>query len=66
MDNGDGMYTMELQAEQIAENSTRYNGSAPCPTCGVVINPVEFLSNRGHCLSCTMQKNAKRIKEIMS
>jgi hypothetical protein len=66
MNDGDGMLTMELQAKQIADNATRYNGSAPCPTCGVVMNPVEFLSNRGHCLSCTTAKNAKKIKEKMS
>ena len=66
MDDGDGMITMELQAKQIADNATKYNGSAPCPTCGVIMNPVEFLSNKGHCLSCTTAKNAKRIKEKMS
>jgi hypothetical protein len=66
MDDGDGMITMELQAKQIADNATRYNGSAPCPTCGVIMNPVEFLSNRGHCLSCTSAKNAKKVKEKMS
>jgi hypothetical protein len=66
MDDGDGMLTMELQAKQIVDNATRYNGSAPCPTCGVIMNPVEFLSNKGHCLSCTTAKNAKRVKEKMS
>jgi hypothetical protein len=66
MDDGDGMITMELQAKQIADNATRYNGSAPCPTCGVIMTPVEFLSNRGHCLSCTSAKNAKKIKEKMA
>jgi hypothetical protein len=66
MDDGDGMITMELQAKQIADNATRYNGSAPCPTCGVIMNPVEFLSNKGHCLSCTSAKNAKKIKEKMA
>lgn len=66
MNDGDGMMTMELQAKQIVDNATTYNGSAPCPTCSVIMNPVEFLSNRGHCLSCTNKKNAKRIKEKMS
>jgi hypothetical protein len=66
MDDGDGMLTMELQAKLIADNATNYNGSAPCPTCGMVMNPVEFLSNRGHCTSCTAAKNAKRVKEKMS
>jgi hypothetical protein len=31
MNDGDGMYTMELQAKDIYENVTRYNGSAPMP-----------------------------------
>jgi hypothetical protein len=66
MNDGDGMMTMELQARQIADNATKYNGSAPCPTCGVIMNPVEFISNRGYCLSCVTQRNAKRIKEKMS
>jgi hypothetical protein len=66
MNDGDGMMTMVLQARQIADNATMYNGSAPCPTCGVIMNPVEFISNRGHCLSCVTQRNAKRIKEKMA
>jgi len=66
MNDGDGMMTMVLQARQIADNATKYNGSAPCPTCGVIMNPVEFISNRGHCLSCVTQRNAKRIKEKMA
>jgi hypothetical protein len=66
MDDGDGMYIMELQAKQIVENATRYNGSAPCPTCGMVMNPIEFMANRGQCLSCLTQKNQKRIKDKMA
>ena len=66
MSDGDGMLAMELQARQIAENATRYNGSAPCPTCGVVMNPVEFMTNRGHCLSCVTQRNAQRVKGKMA
>lgn len=66
MNDGDGMYTMELQAKDIYENVTRYNGSAPCPTCGIVMNPVEFMANRGHCLSCLTQKNQKRVKDKMA
>jgi hypothetical protein len=58
MDDGDGMMIMELQAKKIAENATHYNGSAPCPTCGVIMNPVEFMQNKGHCLSCLTQGRA--------
>ena len=66
MDDGDGAYTMELQAKQIANNQITYNGSAPCPTCGVIMNPVEFLNNRGHCMSCLTQKRISRVKGKMS
>jgi hypothetical protein len=58
MFDGDGSETMELQAKQIAQNATQYNGSAPCPTCGVMMNPVEFMQRKGHCLSCLTQKRA--------
>lgn len=65
-DDGDGALTMELQAKNIADNATLYNGSSACPTCGMVMNPVEFLSNQGHCLSCVTQKRVKRAREKMS
>lgn len=65
-DDGDGALTMELQAKKIAQNATIYNSSAPCPTCGVLMNPVEFLSNQGHCLNCVTQKRAQRAKEKMA
>ena len=65
MDDGDGALTMELQARQIAENATRYNGSSPCPTCGVIMNPVEFMANRGHCLSCITAKRNLRVQGKM-
>jgi hypothetical protein len=32
----------------------------------MIINPVEFLSNGGHCMGCTSAKNAKRVKDKMS
>jgi hypothetical protein len=65
MFDGDGAETMELQAKQIAQNATRYNGSAPCPTCGVLMNPVEFMQNRGHCLGCLTQKRATLVSKGM-
>ena len=65
MDDGDGMMIMELQARQIADNATKYNGSSPCPTCGVIMNPVEFMQNQGHCLSCLTQKRAKTAQNRM-
>lgn len=66
MDDGDGMMMMELQAKKIAENATQYKGSAPCPTCGIVMNPVELLSNKGRCLACVTQERATRAKNRMA
>jgi hypothetical protein len=66
MDDGDGMITMELQAKKIAENATQYKGSHPCPTCGIIMNPVEFLSNNGRCLNCVTQERTRRAKNRMS
>jgi hypothetical protein len=66
MDDGDGALTMELQARKIAENATIYKGSAPCPTCGVIIDPVQFLYNKGHCTSCVSQRAERRVKGKMA
>ena len=65
-DNDDSGLVMELQAKQISENITKYNGSAPCPTCGVIMNPVEFMANKGHCLSCYTQNRVQRAKDKMA
>jgi hypothetical protein len=65
MFDGDGMETMELQARKIAENATQYKGSAPCPTCGVILNPVEALYSKGMCQSCYANKMADRVKRKM-
>ena len=62
---GDGAETIEWQAQKIAENAIKYNGSAPCPTCGVIMNPVEFMANQGHCLSCLTQKRARTAQNRM-
>jgi len=62
MDDGDGALTMELQAMQIAKNATLYTGSAPCPMCGVVMNPVEALYGSGTCPSCRETRMNKRVK----
>lgn len=66
MDDGDGAYPMELQARQIANNLTMYNGSAPCPGCGGVMNPVEFIQNRGLCQSCLTKQQVARVKGGMA
>ena len=62
---GDGGEILEFQAKKIADNATKYNGSAPCPTCGVIMNPVEFMANKGHCLSCLTQNRAKLAQSKM-
>lgn len=63
---GDGSEPMEYQAKTIMNNIMTYNGSAPCPTCGVIMNPVEFMQNRGKCLSCLSQDRSTRVKEKMA
>lgn len=66
MNDGDGMFTMEAQARQIMENATKYNGSSVCPTCGVIMNPVEFMSNKGHCMSCLTARRASTVRGKMA
>jgi hypothetical protein len=62
MDDGDGGFTLELQAQQIAKNATLYKGSAPCPQCGVIMNPVEFMMSKGLCPQCREHRMSKRVK----
>lgn len=62
MDDGDGAYILELQAAQIAQNATMYKGSAPCPQCGVVMNPVEYMYSKGLCPSCHEARMHTRMK----
>jgi hypothetical protein len=55
-----------LQAKKIAENAINYKGSHPCPSCGIIMNPIEFLhSNNGRCLNCVTQERYKRAKNKM-
>jgi len=66
MDDGDGSFTMELQAAKIAQNATLYKGSAPCPQCGVIMNPVEFMYSKGLCPPCQEGRMANRIKNRLA
>lgn len=66
MYDGDGGETLELQAFKIAQNATMYKGSHPCPTCGVMMNPVEFMYNQGICNSCRNDRAARRVKGKMA
>jgi hypothetical protein len=67
MDDGDGALTLELQAYKIAQNATMYKGSAPCPTCGVIMDPVKALhSYKGLCFDCAEKRKANRVKGKMA
>ncbi len=62
MDDGDGAIGLEIQAAQIVANLTTYNGSAVCPSCGMVIDPVQALYNANLCTGCKTEKYAKKAK----
>jgi hypothetical protein len=64
---GDGSETLELQAFKIAQNATLYKGSSPCPQCGIIMNPTEFLySYLGLCPPCGDARKKLRIKGKMA
>lgn len=66
MFDGDGAETLELQAWKIAQNQIQYRGSAPCPTCGVIMNPVEFMYSKGTCPPCTEKRMTARVGRKMA
>jgi len=66
MDDGDGAYTLELQAGKIAQNATMYSGSSPCPQCGVIMNPVEFMYSKGLCSPCHEARMTHRISKRLA
>ena len=66
MFDGDGAETLELQAWKIAENATLYKGSNPCPQCGVIMNPVEFMYSKGLCPPCYQDRLNRRVKGKMA
>jgi hypothetical protein len=66
-DDGDGALTLELQAFKVAQNATMYKGSSTCPSCGIVMNPTEYMYSRlGVCTPCAEVKRANRIKRKMA
>jgi predicted RNA-binding Zn-ribbon protein involved in translation (DUF1610 family) len=65
MFDGDGGETLELQAWRIAQNQITYRGSAPCPTCGIIMNPVEAMRSL-LCPTCGEARAAKRVKGRMA
>lgn len=66
MFDGDGAEMLELQAYKIAENATMYKGSKPCPTCGIILNPSEYLFGDGICQKCRADRAEKRRKGRMA
>jgi predicted RNA-binding Zn-ribbon protein involved in translation (DUF1610 family) len=65
MFDGDGAETLELQAWKIAQNQLNYRGSTPCPTCGVILNPVEAMYSL-LCPPCKEDRAARRVKRKMA
>jgi hypothetical protein len=66
MFDGDGADTLELQAWKISQNAIQYRGSAPCPTCGVIMNPVEYMYGKGTCAPCIEKRMALRVKRRLA
>ncbi len=66
MDDGDGAFILEMQAKKIVDNMMTYNGSHPCPQCGVIMNPVTAMYSKGMCPDCYSQHSAKRLKDRMA
>jgi hypothetical protein len=67
MFDGDGAETLELQAFKVAQNIASGHGTKVCPTCGVIMNPVEYMySVLGVCPPCTEKRKQQRIKRKMS
>jgi predicted RNA-binding Zn-ribbon protein involved in translation (DUF1610 family) len=65
MFDGDGGETLELQAWKFAQNEINYRGSAPCPTCGIIMNPVEAMYSL-LCPTCKEGRAARRVKGKMA
>lgn len=61
-----GAYPLSLQAAQVAKAQTIYRGSSPCPACGIIVNPVEFMYNKGLCNPCRDDGAARRVKGRMA
>jgi hypothetical protein len=66
MFDGDGGETLELQAGKIAQNAIQYAGSRPCPQCGVIMNPVQYMYSKGLCDDCQGARVERRVKGRMS
>lgn len=65
MFDGDGGETLELQAYKISQNALNYRGSAPCPQCGIVMNPVQYMYSV-ICPPCKEKRAAQRVARRMA
>jgi predicted RNA-binding Zn-ribbon protein involved in translation (DUF1610 family) len=64
---GEGMAGAEdvsLETEKEL-GATVYNGSKPCKSCGLLLNPIQSLQAE-LCPSCTRRKMSNRVKNRMS
>lgn len=66
MFDGDGAEEIEMQALKIAQGATQYRGSGPCPQCGTIMNPVEYMMSKGLCSGCENERLAKRVSRRMA
>ena len=66
MDIESGSYPLDMQAKKVVDNLTSYNGSHPCPQCGLIMNPVSAMYSKGMCPQCFAQQSAKRLKDRMA
>jgi len=66
MFDGDGGETIELQAYAVAKGATMYKGSHPCPQCGLVMDPVQYMYSKGVCPTCENSRRERRVKGMMS
>lgn len=67
MDDGDGAYTLELQAHKWVKNAGLGRMTFPCSQCGIIMDPVQYMySIDGLCAPCGETRRAKRIKGKMA
>lgn len=67
MDDGDGAYTLELQAFKWVQNAGHGRMTYPCSQCGIIMNPVQYMySINGLCAPCAETRKANRIKRKMA
>jgi ribosomal protein S27AE len=57
---------LEMQAYKVVKNLTEYKGSAVCPQCGVIMNPVEAMYSLGLCGSCHEKRMANRVEKKLA